>query len=322
MSISPLVSIIVPAYNASRWLEACLVSALEQSHKACEVIVVDDGSSDDSLSIAERFRSRGVIVVSQTNGGASAARNRALSLARGEFIQYLDADDLLAPDKIERQLAALRPHDRRSVASCEWVRFTDQPPAGILPPQSIWRDMSAIDFLVACAMEELMFPPIAWLIPRAVCDVAGGWDPALSLNDDGEYMSRVLAASAGIVFVESARAFYRSGNAGSYASQRSRKAAESELRAWEQTVATMLQLEESPRVRLAAATGFQRIEAAWFGRCDDVVARAAEKEQEFGGGRYQFDGGPLFRSAAKLVGWKSAMRLRRLKESVNVRQRG
>jgi hypothetical protein len=202
------------------------------------------------------------------------------------------------------------------------VRFIDQPPTGGLPYQPIWHDMAAIDLLVACAMDELMFPPIAWLIPRAVCDQAGVWDVSLSLNDDGEYMSRVLAASDGIVFVDGARAFYRSGNTGSYASQRSRKAAESELRAWEQTVATMLRLEDSARVRLAAATGFQRIEAAWFGRYDEVVAQAAEKEQEFGGGRYRFDGGPLFRSAVKLVGWKSAMRLRRLKESANVRLRG
>lgn len=322
MTTSPLVSIVIPSYNAGRWLEATLESALRQTHAPCEVIVVDDGSTDDSLHIAQRFRSRGVTVVSQQNGGASAARNRALSIARGEYIQFLDADDLLAPDKIERQLALLRARGDGFVASSEWVRFFGEPPHGPLTPQPTWRDMSAIDFMVMCAMEELMFPPIAWLIPRALCERAGSWDEQISLNDDGEYMSRVLAASDGIVFAGGARAYYRSGNAASYASQRSSRAAESELRAWDRIVSTMVALEDSPRVRLAAATGYQRIEAAWIGRCEGIMERAAHKEREFGGGRYRFDGGPLFRSAVKLVGWKPAMRLRRWKEAAGERLRG
>lgn len=319
---SPLVSIVIPSYNAARWLEATLETALSQTHSPCEVIVVDDGSTDDSLLIAQRFRSRGVIVLSQQNGGASAARNRALSIARGEYVQFLDADDLLAPDKIERQLAVLRAHGDGFVASSEWVRFTDELPPGPLTPQPTWRDMSAIDFLVMCAMEELMFPPIAWLIPKALCERAGGWDEQISLNDDGEYMSRVLAASDGIVFASGARAYYRSGNPASYASQRSSRAAESELRAWDRLVSTMMALEDSPRTRLAAATGYQRIEAAWIGRCDGVMERAADRERDFGGGRYRFEGGPLFRSAMKLVGWKPAMRLRRWKEAARERLSG
>jgi glycosyltransferase involved in cell wall biosynthesis len=322
MTVSPLVSIVIPSYNAGRWLEATLATALEQTHSPCEVIVVDDGSTDDSLALAQRFRARGVVVVPQLNRGASAARNRALSVAQGEYIQFLDADDLLAPDKIERQLALLHSRGDGFVAACEWVRFTSEPPEGPLTPQPTWRDMSAVDFLVTCAMEELMFPPIAWLIPRTLCERAGRWDEEISLNDDGEYMSRVLAASDGIVFATGARAYYRSGNPGSYASQRSCRAAESELRAWDRIVATMVKLENTPRVRLAAATGYQRIEAAWIGRCDGVMERAALKEREFGGGGYRFDGGPLFRSAVRLVGWKPAMRLRRWKEAAHVRLRG
>ena len=320
MMPSPLVSVIIPSYNAGQWLEATLETALEQTHAPCEVIVVDDGSTDDSLAIAQRFRDRGVVVVAQKNGGASSARNRALSIAGGEYIQFLDADDLLAPDKIERQLALLQSRGNGFVAASEWARFVGEPPLSAPTPQPTWRDMSAIDFLVTCAMEELMFPPIAWLIPRALCERAGGWDEQISLNDDGEYMSRVLAASEGIVFARGARAYYRSGNPVSYASQRSSRAAESELRAWDRIVATMVALEDSPRVRLAAATGYQRIAAAWIGRCESVMDHATRKEAEFGGGQYRFEGGPLFRSAVRMVGWKPAMRLRRWKEAARVRR--
>src|SRR5690606_5350603 len=118
-----LVSIIIPCYNAARWLPATLESALTQTWPATEIIVVDDGSSDDSLAIARGFAPRGVKVISQTNRGASAARNRGLAEARGDFIQYLDADDLLSPRKIELQLARLASAPADAVATCRWGRF-------------------------------------------------------------------------------------------------------------------------------------------------------------------------------------------------------
>lgn len=317
-----LVSIIVPSYNAAPWLGATLESALAQTHSPCEVIVVDDGSRDDSLAIAERFRSRGVTVISQRNAGASAARNRGLASAGGELIQFLDADDLLAPDKIATQVARLRAAGDGFVASAEWVRFSGALPDGPLPVQPLWRDMRAIDFLTTAAMEELMFPPIAWLIPRRLCDAAGGWNETLSLNDDGEYMSRVLAASNGILFTPGARAYYRSGNPASYASQRSSRAAASELRAWDLTVETMLRLEDSSRTRLAAATGYQRIEAGWLGVNRDVAERAAAREQELGGGAYRFEGGSAFLAAKQLFGWRTAVRARRLTSRLKAGIRG
>src|SRR5689334_12629004 len=92
----PRVSILVPCYNAARWLPATLASALAQTESSIEVIVVDDGSTDESLAVARSYESRGVRVFSQRNAGASAARNRAMREARGEFLQFLDADDLLS----------------------------------------------------------------------------------------------------------------------------------------------------------------------------------------------------------------------------------
>src|SRR5688500_18155135 len=98
--MSDLVSILIPAYNAERWIAATLQSALEQTWPAVEIIVVDDGSRDQTLAVARRFEGQSLKVVTQTNMGAAAARNTALGLAQGSYIQWLDADDLLAPDKI------------------------------------------------------------------------------------------------------------------------------------------------------------------------------------------------------------------------------
>ena len=102
--MSQLVSILIPAYNAQYWIPDTIRSALAQKWANTEVIIVDDGSRDSTLEIARRFESARVKVVAQENRGAAAARNRALSLAQGDYIQWLDADDLLAPDKISEQL--------------------------------------------------------------------------------------------------------------------------------------------------------------------------------------------------------------------------
>lgn len=102
--MEPLVSILIPCYNAEKWLAETLESALAQTWDNIEIIVVDDGSTDKSLAVAKQFEPDGVKVISQANKGASAARNRAFQESQGDFIQYLDADDLLVPDKIELQV--------------------------------------------------------------------------------------------------------------------------------------------------------------------------------------------------------------------------
>jgi glycosyltransferase involved in cell wall biosynthesis len=100
----PLVSILVPAYNAARWIEETLRSAIDQTWSRKEIIIVDDGSSDDTASVVRPHQCSFVRLVAQENQGAARARNRALSLAQGDYIQWLDADDLLAPDKVARQM--------------------------------------------------------------------------------------------------------------------------------------------------------------------------------------------------------------------------
>lgn len=308
----PLVSIVVPCFNAAPWLNTTLESALSQTWPRCEVIVTNDGSTDGSGALLERFRDRGVVVLSQSNRGASAARNRALERAAGDYIQFLDADDLLATDKIEQQVATLSAAGGSYVAAGPWARFHDGPDSARFGQEAIWRDLSPVDFLVECALGELMFPPVAWLIPRVLCDAAGPWDESLSLNDDGEYMSRVLAHADGIRFSADARSYYRSGNPLSYGSRKSRAAAMSELRAWDSIAATLHSLEASERTALAAATGYQRFQASYYPEFGDLVAEAAAKERALGGGQYRFQGSRLYRAAVRTLGWKAAARGRRL----------
>src|SRR3954462_15159876 len=102
--MQPLVSVLIPAYNAERWIADTLASALAQTWPRVEIVVVDDGSTDATLAIARRFASPSVEIVSQRNQGAAAARNRALAVSQGDYVQWLDADDLLAPHKLKTQM--------------------------------------------------------------------------------------------------------------------------------------------------------------------------------------------------------------------------
>lgn len=102
----PLVSILIPAYDAETSIGETLTSALAQTWFRREIIVVDDGSTDQTLAAAKRFGSKDVLVVTQKNQGAAASRNRAFALCQGDYIQWLDADDLLSPDKVEAQMVA------------------------------------------------------------------------------------------------------------------------------------------------------------------------------------------------------------------------
>jgi len=103
------VSVVVPCYNAAPFLRETLDSALSQSQAPQEVIVVDDGSTDESATIAESYGPP-VRVIRQENQGESVARNRGIEAAKGDWIAFLDADDLWAPTKLERQMEAAEPH--------------------------------------------------------------------------------------------------------------------------------------------------------------------------------------------------------------------
>lgn len=112
--MSELVSVLIPCFNAERWIAEAIQSALAQTHSQVEVVVVDDGSTDGSLDIIRRFDDR-IRWETGANRGGNAARNRLLDLARGEWVQYLDADDYLLPDKVDQQIRYLVNHQDTDV---------------------------------------------------------------------------------------------------------------------------------------------------------------------------------------------------------------
>ncbi len=205
-----LVSILIPAFNAERWIADTIRSALAQTHATKEVVVVDDGSSDRTLEVARRFEPDGVRVLTQRNQGAAAARNAALAASQGSYIQWLDADDLLAPRKIELQLAA-RPDggDARMLLSGPWAYFSYRPQRADFAPSALWADLAPVDWLLRKMGQNLHMQTATWLVSRELTEAAGPWDVRLSNDDDGEYFCRVLLASREVRFVPGAAVYYR-----------------------------------------------------------------------------------------------------------------
>src|SRR4029453_1872036 len=255
----PLVSILVPAYNAERWIGDTIRSALAQTWPRKEIIIVDDGSGDRTLTIAQLFASKDVAVVTQKNQGAAAARNRALTLRQGDYIQWLDADDLLTPQKIAKQMAAADYGSERMLFSAAWGQFYYRIGKASFVPTSLWCDLSPVEWLIRKLGQNLHMPPATWLVSRELTDAAGPWDIRLSLDDDGEYFCRVILASDAIRFVSDAKVFYRVSGFGSLSSiDESEKKLVSQFLSMQLHGGYVRSLEDSERVRAACLNYLQR----------------------------------------------------------------
>ena len=318
----PLVSILIPAYNAEEWIADTLQSAMAQTWDRKEIIVVDDGSSDQTLAIARGFESHGVRVVTQENQGAAAARNKLFSLCQGDYIQWLDADDLLAPDKIERQLAALRKADsRRILLSSPWGLFYYRTERACFSPTALWRDLSPVEWLLRKMGQGVFMQTATWLTSRELAVAAGLWDIRLARDNDGEYFCRVLLASEGTRFVPEGRVFYRitSSKRVSYIGNSDKKK-ESLALSMKLHIQYLRSLEETERVRKACLTYIQAYYWIFYPERPDIVAKlqglAAQLEGHLGAPRLRWK----YAWMKPVLGWNAAkwaqMRFPALKSSL------
>jgi glycosyltransferase involved in cell wall biosynthesis len=310
LHVPPLVSILIPAYNAGRWITETLDSALAQTYAHCEIIVIDDGSTDDTLANARCYEGRNLRVVTQPNAGASAARNHGLHLARGAFIQFLDADDLLAPDKIERQMTCFLEDTSLQLCSGEWARFVTQPSDAQFVENSNHRDLTGVEFLQLFYEKFSMMQPAAWLARRSLLDTAGPWDETLSLNDDGEYFARVMLGAPLIHFCAGARVYYRSAIKGSLSARTDGPAMNSLYRATESITRELLARDRSDRSLAAVAYAWKWTAFELYPADPGLSKKAWSHSLELGGSTRPFPAGPRFHSLARMIGWRLAKRIR------------
>ena len=282
---TPSVSILIPAFNAQEWIRDTLRSAIGQTWGAKEIIVVDDGSVDETLEIARRFESESVRVVTQENQGAAATRNKAFALSQGDYIQWLDADDLLAPDKIEKQMEAMGEcGGKRTLLSARWARFLYRYDRAQFVPTALWCDLSPTEWLLRRMGQNLYMQTATWLVSRELTEAAGSWDTTLLSDDDQEYFCRVLRASDGVRFVPEASVYYRASGSGSlsYIGRSDRKM-EAQLRSMRLHISHLLSLEDSVRTRSACVNYLQSRVGVFYPNRLDLVERAEQMARDIGG---------------------------------------
>jgi len=200
----PLISVIIPAYNAEKTIQETIESVLKQTRSDFEVLVINDGSTDRTLEIVSRIKDERLRIFSYPNAGVAPTRNRGLVQATGEYISFLDADDLWTPDKLEAQLKALQDNPQAAVAY-SWTDWIDESGQFLRPGGHITETGQVYEKLLVRDFIESGSNPL--IRAEAFQDV-GKFDESLAFGEDWDMWLR-LAAGYEFVAVPSAQILYR-----------------------------------------------------------------------------------------------------------------
>lgn len=313
MKKKPLVSIIIPVWNGEQFIADSINSVINQSYKDWELIIIDDGSKDNTLSLIKQYKSDHILIHHQENSGASTARNAGLRIAKGDYIQFLDADDLLSSNKIELQVEALE-QNPNYIAVCSTVHFSDKEfPFNSVPSSYeesfIRTNHNPIDFLIKLwggyDDQGSMVQPNAWLIPKHIIERAGWWDERLSLDDDGEFFARVVLNSKGIIKTEGAYNYYRKfrNSRGNLSSIDSKKAIESLLLSALSKKKLLLSYSNTNSAKQAIQRILFGVALASYPKYPDLTKQAESQFTARNYGRIQI-GGNLINFIASNISWK------------------
>ncbi|WP_414541508.1 glycosyltransferase [Nostoc sp. CCY0012] len=203
--MSNLVSVIIPCCNAEKWIAEAIDSCLQQTYSAIEIIVIDDGSTDNSLEIIKRYKDK-IIWETSPHKGGNYARNRGFDLSRGEYIQYLDADDYILPEKIARQVSFLE-QTAADVVYGDW-RHQRHLSDGSSFLDNIEISESQTDIL-ASLLANWWVALAALLYKRTAVEKSGGWDETLTAAQDRDFFISVVMNQAKVVYQPGCYAIYR-----------------------------------------------------------------------------------------------------------------
>ncbi|TZF86206.1 glycosyltransferase family 2 protein (plasmid) [Pedobacter sp. BS3] len=300
-----LISVCMPAYNAEKYIREAINSILVQSYTNLELIIVNDGSTDQTLSVVKQFSDPRIKIINRENKGQCAAANLAYQHATGEYIKFMDADDIISRDFIKNQYELINGHPTW-IASAQWGRFYHNDLSTFtLNPERVWKDMKPIDWLVESLQDgPNMMQCALWLIPRNILDRTGLWNEELSLINDFEFFIRVLLTAEQIKFSDKATLFYRSGMQHSLSRQKSKKALLSGYLSTKLGCASILSFENSARTREICANLYQ----LWHYECyPQLPIESLELKllaDNIGGSNLKFVSAGYTRVLATLLGWK------------------
>jgi glycosyltransferase involved in cell wall biosynthesis len=303
------VSILIPVYNAENYLVETLNSIFHQTYTNLEIIAVNDGSTDRSLALLERYKDK-ITIIDQPNKGQCAALNLAITRAKGELIKFFDADDLMNPEHIELQVAKLE-GQQNAIASCEWGRFyNDKYSSATFVSEPVWKDMNTLDWLKTSLKQnsDMMGGPL-WLVPKEILAKAGTWNEELSLNNDFDFSIRLLLSCEKVLFTEGARLYYRSGNINKLSGTSSLRAFEAAFKSTQLGCNHLLAHENSSEIRIICANRFQIWAYQTYPLYPKLTKQIEKEITKLGGSNIKIEGGKVLLLLTYFLGWKMARRV-------------
>lgn len=308
------VSIIIPTYNAEATIEYCLKSALDQTWKNKEIIVVDDGSSDATLNILAKYSAK-IQIKRSKHEGAAISRNKGIEHSQGDYLQFLDADDTLDPAKIEKQIMALNGASTEVVAISPYSTFSSLTEGPYWKAQG-WPFMSSkepvqwlVDLWGGGKHSPEMIQTGCWLISKDLALKAGGWKKELSgsPDDDGEFFARVVCHSKEIVSVNDVYVHWRryAQTGYSLSGRDDYRSAQLALETIREKEKTLFSFTDSKAARAAIANQYLIYVVRWIGKYPDLVEQARQSERRLGGATY-YPGKTRFGFLSRVIGFKNA----------------
>lgn len=301
------VSIIMPVFNGAKYITHAIESVLNQTYKNIELIIVDDGSTDNSFSIAKSFEGGIVKVFSQEHSGACRARNLAFELSTGDFIQYLDADDIIACNKIEEQMKLFEKHGRNCIIFCSYTRNYNEFLSGNWHNLEIDRNWTKpIDLFVDIYNGKGNIMGISWLFPREKIKNSEPWNENLIKAQDWDFVTRIALRSNAIYYCENTVVYARL-TGQNITSNSSFESLQSVLEAAESVKNIMLLQENSERVKKSMVSLYSRIYSTYLNYNNSKDLASIERIILGLGGELEFVGNKYFGYLAKFIGVRNSM---------------
>ncbi len=304
------VSVIIALYNAEQFIAETLSSVVGQSYPNIEIIVVNDGSTDESSKVVEQLNIPNLKLFNRPNSGQCASSNFGIQQATGELIKFLDADDILATDCIEKMIVKWRENPNRLVFG-EWHYFANNIQHISWNQSPIYKDYTnALDWYVDTLNKAgSMLAGWMWLIPKSILEKAGGWDERLHLMNDFEFSTRLILHSDGIGFANEAIHYYRKGLTSAMTSKMNDRIALSIYTGVNEAYKNVMVVENSSRMRLAFANQFQKWVYQFYPAHKELAQKMEITIQELGGSSLPPPGGTLFKALNKVLPWKTVSQL-------------
>ena len=308
---SNTVSIIIPVYNSARYIKDTIMSCLDQRYTNIEVIVVNDGSTDNSEEIILSIKDDRIKYFKIPNGGACVARNFGISNAKGNLFQFLDADDILDKDKLYYQVEKYLVHGDKYVYSAEMGMLI-----GETKELSMGYELFKHDFVPTNYFEILLdqhdkfLTTGIWLIPSAIVNAIGGWDINIKLNQDGEYFMRAILNSSGILFCKDSIFYYRRDVVNSISKKRDNKAIyDSWLHSYESYAENF---KKKLDIKTANYLGWKALSVYYcnsYPKYPDLLERCFSQIKALGYSQPDAHGGERLKKVARWIGTLNALKL-------------